>query len=55
MQTKQKPGRKPVDPSEKKTPITIYIKLSDIKSIGGKPVVRDHLLNHINTLVYANN
>jgi len=56
MQTKQtKPGRKPVDPAEKKTPVTIYVKSSDIKSIGGKPVLRDHLINHVNQLVYATN
>ena len=53
MQTTVKSGRKPVDPLEKKQPITIYIKQSHIKTIGGKPVVRQNLIDYINIIIDA--
>ena len=47
---KTKPGRKKV--ADKKESVTVYIKPSEIISVGGKDELRDQIIAFIETLVF---
>lgn len=50
---KETRGRKPLPTGEKKIPLTIYVRTSDINTIGSKAEIKNKLLDYINTMKYV--
>jgi hypothetical protein len=48
-------GRKPIDPSTKKVPVTIYLPSGDINTLGGIARLRDDLYLYSKTKVSIKN
>ena len=48
-------GRKKLAQQDKKTPVTIYLKIQDIIELGGKEKLKDDLLFHIKTTLTKSN
>jgi hypothetical protein len=44
----EKKGRKPI--SDKKKPVTIYVRESEIKKVGGSVKLKDNLLTYISKI-----